>query len=81
MNLAELNPKWEEKDGVNTHVSFDCPKCQAHRIIIPIPPTEKAWDMVGDEFSDLSLHPSIAHDNGVGCRTHFFITNGEIINA
>lgn len=80
MILNDLKPEWEKR-GDGTYLAFDCPKCKGHRISIPVPPTPKAWDIVGKDFAELSTWPSIAHDNGQGCKSHFFIKGGEIIEA
>ena len=77
MKLIELNPKYGEKNGVRTHIIFDCPKCHEHRISIPFE-GEKKWDKTGIDFESTTLSPSIAHDNGIGCQSHFFIRSGEV---
>ena len=77
MKLAELGPKYGSTDGVRTHIIFDCPKCKEHRIAVPFV-GEKAWGHSGVDFESTTLSPSIAHNNGVGCQSHFFIRNGEI---
>jgi len=78
MKLLELNPKFVQSEGVRSHLSFDCPVCKNHKIVVPIFSTPKAWSTNGDSFENITLNPSIAHDNGSGCKSHFFITNGEI---
>lgn len=79
MKLVELNPHYGETDGIRTHVIFDCPRCQQHQITVPIPPHEKAWQVIGDSFENLTLSPSIDHDSPVmNCRWHGFITDGDI---
>ncbi len=77
MKIIELNPKYGETDGVQTHIIFDCPVCKEHRVSIPFRGAKK-WDKTGVDFESTTLSPSIAHDNGRGCKGHYFIQNGEI---
>jgi len=77
MKLTELNPKIE-KHGEYEHLAFDCPKCQKHRIEIPLPPHPKAWGFQGNSFDNYTLNPSIAHKSHTDCDSHFFIQGGEI---
>lgn len=84
MKLIELNPKYGSSDGVQDHIIFDCPKCKAHKISIPIPPaTGCVWQKTGDSFENITLSPSIWHNKGGSCPgicdIHFWIRNGEII--
>ena len=80
MKLTDLNPKSGETDGKRTHVIFDCPKCRQHRMSIPFEGRVK-WEKSGEDFETTMLSPSIAHNNGEGCESHFFIRNGEIVMA
>lgn len=93
MKLIELHPSFarvstpEQFIGHRTHFTFDCPKCQQHKISIPIVGDNK-WDIEpvsflegGVDFENITLSPSIAHNNGLGCESHFFIRKGEIIDA
>ena len=89
MRLTELNPEIENHDEYE-HLAFDCPVCKTHRIEVPLPPHPKAWQKRGDTFEDVTLSPSIAHENHDAddhyetgkpiriCTSHFFIRNGEI---
>lgn len=88
MKLAALHPVLE--DGA---LIFDCPKCQAHRIRLPMnPPITGGW-VIGKDAShqdtslalgNLTLTPSIAtvypHSQHP-CDWHGFITNGETVPA
>lgn len=83
----------EEADGL----MFLCPKCfkanggaiSTHTVICWRPsvpqdtsPTGGRWEIVGTGFDDLSL---IAASSSVrldgGCRAHFWVRNGEIVDA
>lgn len=77
MKLIELNPKYGSEENIRSTVIFDCPKCKGHKIAVPIPPHPKAWTITGNSFDNLTLHPSIDHNNGT-CHSHFFVRNGEI---
>lgn len=63
-------------------VHFQCPcrdpDCQVH---IPISPgcsvASRAWTMRVCSEGKPTLSPSIRHTGG--CRTHFHVTNGEIV--
>jgi len=78
IKLKNLNPSFFcIKDGRYDRLEFDCPACGEHRISIPLTGKIK-WKMDGHNFTDIILSPSISHDNGSGCKTHFFIKNGEI---
>lgn len=91
MRLIELNPKIDNYGGLL--LSFDCPKCRAHRLEIPMEPHPKGWKRNGDTLEKLSLTPSIAHENLDAddsafskkplrkCESHFFITKGNIVMA
>ncbi len=78
MILQKLNPKYTQAKGERTHITLDCPLCQKHKIAIPIKGRVK-WDIEGEDFDDITLSPSILHDNGIGCKSHFFIKKGKII--
>lgn len=88
MKLTELNPNWARKDlSERTAVSLDCPVCKAHKIIVPFKGEQPIWTLEGDDFSNLTMRPSVAHEthyaDGMGsdprlCKSHFYITNGEI---
>ncbi len=80
MRLNELNPRYGSTDGVRTHIIFDCPKCRDHEIGVPIAGA-KAWGHSGEDFETTTLTPSIDHNYPPICHSHFFITNGEIVNA
>lgn len=91
MRLIELNPKWEEMNGYR-YLVFDCPKCGSKDpcLSIPVPPHPKAWKLTGEDFATLTVTPSIDFKHGfweaedpaeTKCHAHFFITNGEIVNA
>jgi uncharacterized protein DUF6527 len=46
----------------------------------------KGWKRTGETFEKLTLTPSIQRtegvaDDGIGCRWHGFITNGEVITV
>ncbi len=83
MKLIELEPSWHNE---GTHVVFNCPKCKAHRIYISLKDGAYVWQKTGETFEDLTLSPSIAHENHRTlddgghevCKSHFFIKNGEI---
>lgn len=93
MKLIELKPEIVNKAEERPFIIFDCPVCLQHRIEVPLPPTPNAWQKIGDTFDSLTLTPSIAHKafvyedidvdptKGHTCESHFFITNGEIVNA
>lgn len=76
MKLTELDPKLDANETV---LVFDCPKCKKHKLRIPIEGKQK-WNMTGNNYHDLTLTPSIAHNalDAHGCKSHFFITDGEI---
>lgn len=90
MRLTDLNPKYGQHVGNRDTLIFDCPKCKAHRITVPIPPAENAWQLTGDCFENLSLLPSIDHtteyadgiaDDPRHCNWHGFVTDGKIITV
>lgn len=91
MKLTDLAPAWHGvyDSGPNAIASFLCPVCRKHRIDIPITPTRDSaplygpvqWQRTGDDFTALTLSPSIAHDSGAGCKSHFFVREGEIVFA
>ena len=97
MKLVDLKPEWIAKthdDGEfdpRNAISFDCPKCGAHRIEIPKNSmVVAAWKIDGENFEDLFISPSIANktwvytdiDNdptkGYECKAHFYVKKGEI---
>jgi hypothetical protein len=78
MKLIELKPKYGSSEGVRTHIMFDCPKCRAHRIAVPIVGDPK-WEHSGNDFETTTLSPSVLHEYPPICESHFFVTNGEII--
>jgi hypothetical protein len=81
-----------EADGV----MFLCPMCfkanggpvGTHRVIcwsprvpISMEPRPGRWELRGNGFQDLTLTAgSSSVALGSGCRAHFFVTNGEIVN-
>jgi len=87
----ELNPNWARKDlSQRTAISFDCPLCKQHRIVVPFKGEKPIWELQGDSFENMTLVPSIAHQthyaDGIGreprlCNSHFFITKGEVVLA
>lgn len=85
MKLKDLDPRYgEERTGERDKLIFDCPKCKAHRIAVPILTHPRAWQLTGnqDDFDSITIAPSIDHDApGYKCHSHFFIQAGEIINA
>lgn len=80
MKLTELNPKYGSSNIQRTHIIFDCPVCRSHKIAVPFV-GEKKWEKAGVDFETTTMAPSIAHDNGAGCKSHFFIRKGEIVMA
>ena len=78
MKLTDLNPKYGDSNGIErTHIVFDCPKCQQHRISIPIS-GNRPWGHTGTDFELTTLTPSIASEYPPLCKAHFFITDGII---
>lgn len=65
--------------GDHTVIEFDCPKCLKHRIEIPPDPYPVGWAMTGSiEENNVTLTPSIAHTAADGCKSHFWVRNGDI---
>jgi hypothetical protein len=81
MRLAELNPRYGSTNGEQTHIIFTCPKCKQHEMAIPFAGEQK-WEKTGDDFTNMTLSPSILYKAPAhNCESHFFIRNGEIVNA
>lgn len=78
--LQFLCPKcWEANQGPKgTHSVL----CWSPKVPQTTSPTPGRWDMKGTGIADLTL---VAGSSSValqgGCKAHFFIRNGEIINA
>lgn len=89
LKLSDLNPKFGATNGVRTHIIFDAPGCQHEdkcRIVIPFAGESLCkWQKTGDDFTSLTLSPSIWFNKGqknpTTCDVHFFVRNGEIIYA
>jgi hypothetical protein len=72
-------------------VMFYCPKCydkpNEHRLIVwfnhrdvsPFAQPANRWEFSGNDFSDLTLSPSV--DVTEGCRWHGFVINGQMTNV
>ena len=75
MKLLELDPKLTDVNGVRK-LRFTCPKCRTHCFIVP---SGGDWQIIGTEYHNLTVYPSIDSTCAGGCGAHFSITNGEIV--
>lgn len=70
-------------------ISFDCPcGCETPVFVhfenpldggLPLETTAPKWHRTGEQFETMTLSPSLLRMNG--CKSHFFVRNGEIIQS
>lgn len=80
MLLADLSPQWMAGHDVvprpqATRLRFECPCGAGHLLSITSPP----WEFTGDDFSTLTVRPSVQVVGDQQCNQHFFITDGAIV--
>lgn len=91
MKLTDLNPRWLAEDGRRGQgIAFDCPHCPRGRgykarVTVffenpldgksPAPDRDAYWHRMGDDFTNITLTPSIdGSDHG---HWHGHVTDGE----
>lgn len=56
--------------------------CWTPRVPLTVTPGPGRWEMLGTGYHDLTLRAGSSSVQLLGgCNAHFFITNGEVINA
>ncbi len=104
MRLADLKPEIVHRDEIY-YLEFDCPKCQTHRIELPVDGVKapRVWQLSAKipfesamrtpTWDEMSVTPSILHETHDAdffkddthtpraCKSHFFITEGQIVWA
>ncbi len=90
MKLTDLDPRWytglvNSQGYPATEIigfTFDCPHCRYERLNVlirsdNIKDTRFVWNMTGNNFSNLTITPSI--DASKCGHWHGCITNGELL--